>query len=109
MRWEDSSSDALTKKTPFVIEIEYWNLRPGARLQLALHLYTAQDIIAFTTGNGRDVAGTDAYTAAGLFRCACYVPADLLNTGRHRFVILEREMRNLEMVLRVLKGRNEGA
>jgi homopolymeric O-antigen transport system ATP-binding protein len=37
--------------------------------------------------NGYDVAGTDAYTAAGLFRCACYVPADLLNTGRHRFVI----------------------
>ena len=83
----DSSSDALTKKTPFVIEIEYWNLLPGARLHLALHLYTEQDIIAFTTGNGYDVAGTDEYTAAGLFRCVCYVPADLLNTRRHRFVL----------------------
>ena len=87
VRWEDSSSDALTKKTPFAIEIEYWNLLPGARLHLALHLYTEQDIIAFTTGNGYDVAGSDAYTAAGLFRCVCEVPADLLNTGRHRFVI----------------------
>lgn len=83
----DDSSDPLTRKTPFVIEIEYWNRLPGARLHLALHLYTEQDIIAFTTGNGYDVAGTDAYTAAGLFRCVCHVPADLLNTGRHRFVI----------------------
>lgn len=70
-----------------MIEIEYWNLLPGARLHLALHLYTEQDIIAFTTGNGYEVAGTDAYTAAGLFRCVCYVPANLLNIGRHRFVI----------------------
>ena len=84
---DSDSSDPLTKKTPFVIEIEYWNRLPGARLHLALHLYTEQDVIAFTTGNGYDVAGTDAYTAAGLFRCVCYVPADLLNTGRHRFVI----------------------
>jgi lipopolysaccharide transport system ATP-binding protein len=87
VRAEDGSSDALTNKTPFVIEIEYWNRQPGARLHLALHLYTAQDIIAFTTGNGHDVAGTDAYTAAGLFRCTCRIPADLLNTGRHRFVV----------------------
>lgn len=83
----DNSSGVLTRKTPFEIEIEYRNLLPGARLHLALHLYTEQDIIAFTTGNGYDVAGTDAYTAAGLFRCVCNVPADLLNTGRHRFVI----------------------
>ncbi len=88
VRREDGvSSDPLTKKTPFVIEIEYWNRLPGARLHLALHLYTEQDVIAFTTGNGYDVAGTDAYTAAGLFRCMCRIPADLLNTGRHRFVI----------------------
>ena len=84
---DGASSDALTKKTPFVIEIEYWNLQPGARLHVALHLYTEQDIIAFTTGNGYDVTGTDAYTAAGLVRCSCYVPADLLNSGRHRFVL----------------------
>ena len=83
----DSPSDALSRKTPFVIEIEYWNLLPGARLHLALHLYTEQDIIAFTTGNGPHVASIDAYIAAGLFRCTCYVPADLLNTGRHRFVL----------------------
>jgi lipopolysaccharide transport system ATP-binding protein len=88
VRSQDEASDnTLTNKTPFLIEIEYWNLLPGARLHVALHIYTEQDIIAFTTGNGVDVAATDAYTNAGLFRCTCYVPGDLLNTGRHRFEI----------------------
>jgi lipopolysaccharide transport system ATP-binding protein len=83
---QDQSS-SLTRTTPFTIEIEYWNLLPGARLHIALHLYTEQDIIAFTTGNGPQVANDDSYTKPGLFRCTCYVPGDLLNTGRHRFVI----------------------
>ncbi len=87
VRPHDGSS-SLTRKTPFAIEIEYWNLQPGVQLHLALHLYTEQDIIAFTTGNGPDVINNDAYTQEGLFRCTCYVPGDLLNTGRHRFVIL---------------------
>jgi len=84
----ESSSDALTVKTPLAIEIEYWNLIPGTQLQLALHLYTEQEIIAFTTGNGIQVVGNDLYTAAGLFRGTCYVPGELLNTGRHRFDLL---------------------
>jgi lipopolysaccharide transport system ATP-binding protein len=82
------SGEALTIKTPFVIEIEYWNLVPDAHLHIALHLYTQQDIIAFTTGNGAQVVGGDAYTAAGLFRSTCYIPGELLNTGRHRFKVL---------------------
>ena len=85
---EARSDDFLTRRTPFLIEIEYWNLVPGARLHLALHLYTEQNIIAFSTGNGYEVAAKDEYTAAGLFRATCYVPGELLNTGLHRFVIL---------------------
>jgi lipopolysaccharide transport system ATP-binding protein len=88
VRPEEAASATLTTHTPFMIEIEYWNLLPGARLHIALHLYTEQDIIAFTTGNGIEVAGTDYFTAAGLFRGVCHVPGNLLNTGRHRFVIL---------------------
>lgn len=84
----ESSEDALTVKTPFVMQIEYWNQLPGTRLHIALHLYTEQDIIAFTTGNGAQVLANDSNTAAGLFRCTCYVPGQLLNTGRHRFEVL---------------------
>jgi lipopolysaccharide transport system ATP-binding protein len=84
----DYPADALTVKTPFIIEIDYWNLLPGTRLHIALHLYTEQDIIAFTTGNGAQVVANDAFAAAGLLRGTCYVPGELLNTGRHRFEVL---------------------
>jgi homopolymeric O-antigen transport system ATP-binding protein len=83
-----AAGDALTIKTPFVMEVEYWKLAPASRIQIALHLYTEQDIIAFTTGNGVQVAASDAYTAAGLYRATCHVPGELLNTGRHRLVVL---------------------
>jgi len=85
---DDHSSRSLTTKTPFLIEVEYWNLLQGARLHIALHLYTEQEIIAFTTGNGFEIAGQDSFNVAGLFRGTCYVPGNLLNTGRHRFVVL---------------------
>lgn len=88
VRPEDEQSNFLTMNSPFLIEIEYWNLLPGARLHVALHLYTEQDILAFTTGNGIEVADKGFATSAGLFRGVCYVPADLLNAGWHRFVIL---------------------
>jgi len=84
----DQQTESLTRTTPFIIEIEYWNLLPGARLHIALHLYTEQNIIAFTTGNGPDVAENPTLTTRGLFRGTCYVPGNLLNSGRHRFVLL---------------------
>lgn len=81
------SNSSLSRGTPFLIEVEYWNLLPGARLHITLHLYTEQEIIAFTTGNGYDVVGDDSLTAPGLYRCTCYVPGNLLNAGRHKFVV----------------------
>ncbi len=89
VRPRDGNSDGpLTMKTEFLIEVEYWNLLPDARLHITLHLYTEQDIIAFTTGSGADLAWRERPMPRGLFRCVCYVPSDLLNAGRHRFVVL---------------------
>jgi len=85
---DEGNDDLLTMKTPFVIEIEYWKLNPGAQLHIALHLYTEQNIIAFTTGNGPDFDRRELHRSTGLVRCVCYVPGNLLNSGRHRFVIL---------------------
>ncbi len=88
-RSENVESEPLTTATPFAIEIEYWNLVPDARLHVTLHIYTKQDLIAFTTGSG---AGDPEFTGrpmkTGLFRATCYVPADLLNVGPHRFKVL---------------------
>src|SRR4029079_8188285 len=79
---------SLSMKTDFDIEVEYWNLEPDAHLHITLHLYTEQDIIAFTTGSGTDPAWKGRPMPKGLFRSACHVPANLLNAGRHRFTLL---------------------
>jgi lipopolysaccharide transport system ATP-binding protein len=79
-------SDHLTSKTPFSIEVEYWNLRPDARLHITLHLYTENEVIAFATGGGTtDREWASRPMPRGLFRSVCQIPADLLNAGRHRF------------------------
>ena len=83
MRRLDGRSDPLTMETPFQVEVEYWNLKPDAHLHITLHLYTADNIIAFTTGKL-----TDHPMRAGLFRSVCHFPGDLLNSGQHRFVVV---------------------
>lgn len=83
------ASAPLTTSTPFSIAVEYWNLVQDAKLHITLHLFTENEIIAFTTGSGsgdREWSGRPMPT--GLFRSVCQVPAQLLNVGRHRFKVL---------------------
>jgi lipopolysaccharide transport system ATP-binding protein len=75
-------------KTPFSIEVEYWNLVPDAQLHITLHLYTEHEIVAFTTGSGVDPEWVGKKQPVGLYRSICYVPGELLNAGRHRFDVL---------------------
>jgi lipopolysaccharide transport system ATP-binding protein len=84
---DENSPPHLTLNTPFLIEIEYWNLVADTQLHIALHLFTEQDIVAFTTGNGTDLVRNHRRRPVGLVRCICYVPGELLNAGRHRFVL----------------------
>jgi len=86
---DEASDQHLTTRTPFCIDVEYWNLQPGANLTITLHLYTEQQVIAFTTGSGSgDPEWSRRNLPAGLFRTTCYMPGDLLNVGRHRFNVL---------------------
>jgi lipopolysaccharide transport system ATP-binding protein len=82
-RQAGNQSEPLTMQMPFELEIECWNLVAEAHLHITLHLYTAEGIIAFTTGcmDSRPMP-------AGLFRSVCYFPGDLLNSGVHRFVVM---------------------
>jgi lipopolysaccharide transport system ATP-binding protein len=84
----DDSLAPLTMKTPFSIEVEYWNLVPDAQLHITLHLYTEHEIVAFTTGSGVDPEWVGRKQPVGLYRSICYVPGELLNAGRHRFDVL---------------------
>jgi lipopolysaccharide transport system ATP-binding protein len=80
---------AITTRTPLLLEFEYWNLRAGAQLSLALHLQNEDGILVFAAapvaGRGRWHAGP---RACGLFRDTCLVPGDLLNDALHRVELL---------------------
>jgi lipopolysaccharide transport system ATP-binding protein len=82
------SSLPLTTKTPFSIEVEYWNLQPGAKLHITFHLYTEQEVVAFTTGSASEKEWAGRPMPVGLFRSVCHIPGDLLNVGHHRFKVL---------------------
>jgi lipopolysaccharide transport system ATP-binding protein len=76
-------------ETPFLVEVEYWNLVPDARLHITLHFYTEQQIIAFTSAS----IETDSLTgqsplSTGLYRSVCHVGSNLLNSGIHRILLL---------------------
>ncbi len=85
---DGSFSDDITMRTPFVIEIEFWNLVPDAYLHITLHLHTEQGITAFSTGSINEPVWHGRPFLTGLFRSVCYVPGDLLNSGIHHIMLL---------------------
>ena len=86
--------DQLTIDQPCEVEVEYWNQRPQAVLHTTLHVYTEQGILAFSTGSAEQTTIEDGSFPVGLFRSVCHVPANLLNTGVHRIVLLIVEDRS---------------
>jgi lipopolysaccharide transport system ATP-binding protein len=71
-------------KTPFVLEFEYWQQQPGARLLPSIRLFNDQGVVVFNVGpldpsmwNRREAGQT-------LIRDVCHVPGDLLNDGVYR-------------------------
>jgi lipopolysaccharide transport system ATP-binding protein len=91
-----SAQDPITLETPFVVEIEYWNMHAGARFHLELNVISEDGVLIFkTAASGRpEVNGS---RPPGLFRDVCHVPAHLLNSGVHRIELLvTRDHMNIE-------------
>jgi lipopolysaccharide transport system ATP-binding protein len=98
-----SPSDPITMRTPLAMEFEFWNLVPGAYLNLNFHLLTEQQTIAFASAPepANEPVWYGRPFPVGLFRSECSVPGDLLNAGRYylrvfvgkdsRYVIFHRE------------------
>ena len=80
--------DPITMQKSFKIEVEFWNLIPNTHLYIMLHLYTEQQIVAFTTGSFDDSVWGSPPLPVGLFRCVCQIPGNLLNSGIHRILLL---------------------
>lgn len=75
-------SGVLDVHTPFDLEFQFWNGRPGAVLNASLFLYTDDDQVAFNTISSRES------TPQGVHRVTCHVPGDLLNDNSYRVRLL---------------------
>ncbi|MBK8030809.1 MAG: ABC transporter ATP-binding protein [Chloroflexi bacterium] len=85
---EGDPSAPITMTTPVRLEFEYWNLRPNTRLNLSLHIYNQDNIMAFNTAPVHDTEWMGQPYSAGLFRSTCIIPAYLLNSGAYRVDVL---------------------
>jgi lipopolysaccharide transport system ATP-binding protein len=77
-------SDPITVSTPFVMEFEYWNLKPEAVLNLSLVLVNEEGTVLFNTGPINEPTWHGRPLPPGLFRSACRVPGGLMNDGAVR-------------------------
>lgn len=80
----DSATDLISIKTPVIMEFEYWNLGPGAYLNLSVVVSTKDGHPIFNTGSGGEPAWDSKPFPVGLFRSRFHIPGDLLNDGTHR-------------------------
>lgn len=80
--------DPIFVTTPFVIEFEYWNLQPGAHLNLSLHVYNEHGVMVFNARPAEERIWRGRPFPRGLFRDSCHVPGDLMNNGVHRIELL---------------------
>lgn len=80
----DSTTQPITVSTPVVMEFEFWNLVPGAYLNLSVVIKNEEGYPIFNTASGGEPVWSSQPCPAGLFRSRFYIPADLLNDGTHR-------------------------
>ena len=78
------TATALTVRTRFAIEIEYWNLRAASGLALSVHLYNDTGVLIFCVGPPHEEVFGGRPLPVGLFCDRCEVPGDLLNDGVYR-------------------------
>ena len=81
---DGSAASPITVRTPFVMEFEFWCLRPDTVLNFSLVLVNGEGIVLFNTGPRADQSGGVQSLGVGLFRTACFVPGELLNDGTIR-------------------------
>ena len=90
-----AATDEITTHTPLRLEFEYWNLREGARLNLSLHVYDQQGVVAFNTFPPVGSTWRGKPFPIGRFRDVCHIPGDLLNDGRYRVELLVVQDENI--------------
>jgi lipopolysaccharide transport system ATP-binding protein len=77
----------IAVSTPFQIELEYWNRKPGTRVGLSLFVYNQEGVCIFNTTTAREPCWHGRPHPEGLFRSACRVPGNLLNAGTYTVMV----------------------
>lgn len=83
-----SESGEIGIETPLRVEIDYWNLQPGATVLLVLDVYTLDGTPVFESLSVDDPSWKPQSLPAGLYRSVCLIPANLLNQGSYRVRIV---------------------
>ncbi|MET0624613.1 MAG: ABC transporter ATP-binding protein [Pyrinomonadaceae bacterium] len=78
---DGTPADPITVSTPFVMEFEYWNLKPETVLNLSLVLVNEEGTMLFNTGPINEPVWHGRPFPSGLFRSECHVPGGLMNDG----------------------------
>jgi lipopolysaccharide transport system ATP-binding protein len=81
---EGAVENPVSVARAFVMEFEFWNLRPNASLYVNLQLYSPHGLLIFESAPVHETQWLGRSFPVGLFRFTCHVPADLLNNGVHR-------------------------
>lgn len=77
------------------IQVEYWNLRHGSRMNVGLHLVDklGVDVLQTTNMHSANLARDRWYgepAPVGLYRSTCILPANFLNDGRYSLHVAVR-------------------
>lgn len=81
----DSGTDGLlTVNDAIGIEVEYWNLRPGARIVLNSEIFTSEGVAVFESFTNAQHEWHGRPSPRGRFRYSLRIPAHLLNEGSYR-------------------------
>lgn len=89
----EGGGEEITVSTPLVVDVEFWNQVPGARLNLSAFLVNEQNVTVFNTAPMGEAEWHGKPFPAGLFRSGFRVPGSLLNDGRYSlrlFVVRNR-------------------
>lgn len=85
---DSTDNPTLTVRTPIEMEFDYWNLTPGARLNLSIHMLNQHQIMVLDTSPIFEPIWHGKPLPAGLFRSVCQIPGDLLNNGMYSLEVL---------------------
>jgi lipopolysaccharide transport system ATP-binding protein len=83
---DGKKSDTIDIRLPLTIEMEYWNLKPGAFLLAGLSFVNDLGQIAFVAANLDEKDWMANPLKAGLYRYRCVIPGNLLSEGRFSIV-----------------------